>query len=108
MINVLNKYKLKGDEVNAHYIGRGSVLGNPFSHLKVSKAEFTVSSRGEAVDKYEDHLRAKLNVDRDITREMVRLRKLFNEFGELNLVCYCHPKRCHGDVIKKLIEESLQ
>jgi len=27
--------------------------------------------------------------------------------GDVNLVCFCKPKACHGDIIKKLIEEKL-
>ena len=35
------------------YIGRGSKWGNPFSHLRNSKAKFFVSTREESVEEYE-------------------------------------------------------
>lgn len=107
MINVLNKYKLNGNEENIIYIGRPSVLGNPFSHLKGTKAQCKVQSRDEAVDKYEDWLRSKLNNDKNLTKEMLKLYKIA-KCGDLNLVCWCSPKRCHGDVIKKIIEEKME
>ena len=106
MINVLNKYKLNGHEDNIIYIGRPSVLGNPFSHLEGTKAQYKVQSRDEAVDKYEDWLRSKLNIDKNLTKEMLNLYKIAKG-GDLNLVCWCSPKRCHGDVIKKIIEEKM-
>ena len=27
--------------------------------------------------------------------------------GDINLVCYCSPKSCHGDTIKTIIEQKL-
>ena len=38
------------------YIGRGTPLGNPFSHLERSTAEVHVGSRDEAVDAYGEWL----------------------------------------------------
>jgi hypothetical protein len=55
MINVVNKYKHQASE-NDIYIGRGSVLGNPFSHLKSSKASVVVNSREEAIERYKSWL----------------------------------------------------
>lgn len=106
MINVVNKYKLTGSEFNCEYIGRPSPLGNPFSHLPNTKAQFSVKDRDEAVSKFEDYLRSNINKDLSITREMKRLYRSWKEHGELTLVCWCAPKACHGDVIKKLLEEK--
>lgn len=105
-ITVVNKYKLTGKEVNCEYIGRPSPLGNPFSHLKGTKAQHLVKDRDEAVAKFEEYLRDRINKDLNITQEMKRLYKLWQTEGELTLVCWCAPKACHGDVIKKLLEEK--
>ncbi len=56
MIRVKNKRKSK-PEKNDIYIGRGSVLGNPFTHLEIdkTKAEFHCSSREESIFSYEKY-----------------------------------------------------
>lgn len=108
MINVLNKYKLEGNEENIVYIGRPSCLGNPYSHLKGTLAEFHVDTRDDAVSKYEDWLLEKLNVDKNpvVRKEMNKILNMA-KVGDVNLVCWCKPQSCHGDVIKKLIERRL-
>lgn len=103
-INIHNKRI--SDPIEGIYIGRPSVLGNPFSHLKGTLAEYSVDSRDEAVDKYELWLRNDLKTNQIVIKEMKKLYKKFLDDGCLNLVCWCHPARCHGDVIKKLILEK--
>jgi hypothetical protein len=39
--------------------------------------------------------------------EIQRLIKLYEAQGELNLECWCHPKACHGDIIKLVLQNSL-
>jgi len=72
------------------YIGRGSKWGNPYSHKEGTKAEFIVSSRKEAIEKYEQYL--------------LNNQELMDSIGELKgkvLGCYCSPKSCHGEVLTK-------
>ena len=99
-IKVHNKYKFKGNGV---YIGRPSCLGNPFSHLENTKADFKVKDREEAVDSYEVWLRKQLRENLEVRKEMLNLYNNWQESGELNLICWCSPKRCHGGVIKDLL-----
>jgi len=110
MINVVNKRTFKGE--HGVYIGRGSVLGNPYTHKQGTKAEYVVGSVQEAVDSYERYLFDKVaNKDRDTCNEMNRLYKYYKEHGELNLICYCKWKGhepCHGDVIKNMLESALR
>ncbi len=102
-INVVNKYHVKTGE----YIGRGSPLGNPFSHIQGTKAAFVVDSRDEAVDRYEEWLSERMKAqDQEILKELYRLKEIALS-GPLNLVCFCAPKRCHGDVIKRVIEKLI-
>ena len=97
MITVRNKYKFKGEGV---YIGIPSCLGNPYSHLENTKATLKVKDRDEAVDLYEVWLREQLRSNVEVRQEMLKLYNKWQDEGELNLVCWCSPKRCHGDVIK--------
>ena len=105
MITVVNKYKHTTTE-NDVYIGRGSVLGNPFTSIKdkVTKAEFICDSREESVESFKQYLLSKIaKKDKKICDELNRIYKM----KEANLVCFCKPKSCHGDIIKELIESKL-
>lgn len=89
--------------VNRHYeaydvyIGRGSIWGNPFSHMPGTKALYKVETRDEAVDSYRVWLWQKIRSG-EITLDM-----LIALDGK-RLGCYCSPKRCHGDVLVQAIE----
>ena len=78
------------------YIGRGSIYGNPYTHLplKGTKAQFQVATRDEAIDKYEEYARHSPLI-------LGNLHKLIG----YDLACFCAPKRCHGGVLLKLIQE---
>lgn len=75
------------------YIGRPSIWGNPFSHLEVSKAEFKVASREEAVSRYREW----------ISKQPELLKQLPSLKGKV-LGCWCKPKECHGDILVELAE----
>ena len=62
MITVVNKYKHTPTE-NDVYIGRGSVLGNPFTSIqdRQTKAEFICGSREESVDSFREYLLKKIS-----------------------------------------------
>lgn len=109
MINVVNKRTFKGE--HGFYIGRGSVLGNPFTHKQGTKADFVVDSVQEAINKYEVMLVSKVeNKDKTVCGELNRLYKYYKQHGELNLICYCKwngTEPCHGDIIKSLLETKL-
>ena len=81
------------------YIGRGSKWGNPFTHLPLreTRALFKVDSRDDAINAYRTW----------ITKGdgKVLLKDLHELEGKV-LGCWCWPKRCHGDVLAKLIEEN--
>lgn len=107
MITVVNKYKHE-PTVNDVYVGRGSVVGNPFTHnTGKTKAEFIVDTREKAIAEYEKWLLNKIEQkDKLVCDELNRLYSLAKK-GNVNLVCYCSPQSCHGDVIKKVIESKL-
>ena len=107
-INVVNKYKHIATD-NDVYIGRGSKLGNPFTHItdKQTLAQFIVPDRDTAVNNCEDYLRSEIAAkNKSICNELNRIYKMAKT-GNVNLVCFCYPKTCHGDIIKKIIEEQL-
>ena len=108
-ITVVNRHKHKTTPQDV-YIGRGSVLGNPFTSIKDrdTKAEVICDNRQESVERYKKHLDDAVGEKlKPITDELNRIYKLAKT-GNVNLVCYCAPKLCHGDVIKELIESKLK
>ena len=75
---VLNQWKDQKLR-NTVYIGRGSQWGNPFVIGKDG-------TRNEVCDRYEKEILPTLNID--------------HLFGK-NLMCFCHPSRCHGHSIQR-------
>jgi hypothetical protein len=92
----------KGEYIGRASPGRrGSPLANPY---KIGKG----ISREEAVTMYEAWLRKELERgDQLILDEFARLASIVCQ-GKLTLVCWCAPDPCHGDVIAKVLRESLQ
>lgn len=105
VIHVVNSRRTKEGE----YIGRPSILGNPYSHLEKTPEDYRVSNREEAVHTFqlllESHLRTKTPA---ILQELDRLAYIALRDGELTLRCWCAPKACHGDVIKKFILDAIK
>lgn len=87
------------------YIGRGSILGNPYTskELGKTKAVFQADNRVDSIHKYETFLRLELLNNNElfisVIKEMVETLKV----GDIYLVCYCKPAICHGDVIKSIV-----
>ena len=83
------------------FIGRGSKLGNDFTHLPLSqtKARYSVRTRQEAINCFDAVLQSRLR------HEEPGLRQLLLSCEGKTLVCYCHPLPCHASVIIRLIEE---
>lgn len=105
MITVINVYQ---QGKRGEYIGRGSPLGNPYSHMPGTRAQFLVDNRDEAVAHYEAWLAVQIrDKNWEVINELNRLLKIAKE-GDLELRCYCAPKKCHGDVVKKFLEAQLQ
>ena len=75
---------------NAVYIGRPSKWGNPFPIT-------SENDRNTVIRQYTYYLRDALE-NKTITKQ--ELLELDNK----HLVCYCAPKRCHGDVIMETID----
>ena len=109
MVTVVNKKKHIPTAYD-FYIGRGSVMGNPYSwgnSSKKSAARYFVSGREEAVKKYAPWLLDKLADTTSPQYEEFRRMVKAASRHDIYLVCYCAPEPCEGDLIKKLIENLL-
>lgn len=87
---VVNLYKEPYDV----YIGRGSKWGNPYSHKQGTKAKFVVATREEAVEKYREYILSRPD-----------LLNALPELKNKTLGCYCHPAKCHGDILAELADK---
>ena len=87
MPKVCNKYHNNARQ-GAVYIGRGSSFGNPFVIGKDG-------DRDAVCDKYEAMLLQ--------NTELFSLVK--TELKGKDLVCFCAPKRCHGDTLLRIANE---
>ncbi len=81
---------------DAVYIGRPSKWGNPYSHMDGTLAEFKVATREEAVAKYEAWLLQ--------NAELMSAARV--ELAGKDLVCYCAPKSCHGNVLLRVANDK--
>ena len=81
------------------YIGRPTILGNPFAIGKDG-------SRDEVCEKYDGYAVKQMQNSASFA---ARIRSLAEQAknSDLNLLCWCAPERCHGHTIKKLIEAEL-
>ncbi len=107
MITVVNKYKHDPTD-NDVYIGRGSIVGNPYTHLD-SKYDgaITVKTRKEAIELYGDYMDKKINTSDEFKNYMNDILEEAKQH-DVNLVCFCKPKSCHGDIIKKYLDNKIR
>lgn len=81
---VLNKHHINIPE-NSVYIGRGSKWGNPFIINQHG-------NRAEVIAKYKEHIQNDPKLFAEAKTELI---------GK-NLVCFCAPLACHGDVLLEI------
>lgn len=73
------------------YVGRPSLLGNPFV-IGVD------GNREQVVNKFEVYARERIALDADYAAEIAAC---YNKV----LGCWCHPLFCHAEIIHKLAAE---
>ncbi len=87
MCKVLNKHQA-GVPADAVYIGRGSKWGNPF---RIGPD----GDRAAVIAKYERWL-----------CDQRHLLLALDELRGCDLVCFCAPRACHGDLLLRLANAS--
>lgn len=86
-MKVLNKHNVSATA--GVYIGRGSAWGNPY------KIGVTGYTRSEVIEEY------RLYAQKRLENEPAWLMPLVGK----DLVCFCAPLACHGDVLLEMIGE---
>lgn len=104
-ILVVSKHKYQPTD-HDFYIGRGSPLGNPFTHLRShSKAIYHCLTRDEAIGRYRPWIKEQIETKAPGVNEL--LQKILESViagNDVQLVCFCAPLSCHGDIIREIIE----
>lgn len=90
MPKVLNKHK-DGIPSGSVYIGRPSKWGNPFVVGKDG-------TRTEVIEKFKNWL----------TENKEKKTAAKRELKGKDLVCFCSPLPCHGDVLIEIANESVE
>lgn len=93
MVVVVNRHQFSG---KGEYVGRPGALGNPYEIGKDG-------TRDEVVEKYGPWLRREWVKGGMVKAALLKLVGLA-KMGDLHLVCSCKPKRCHGDILKQVVE----
>lgn len=86
------------------YIGRPRPLGNPYT--------IGCWGRDGSIKRFEKDLVQAMAgglhpILKEMRKEMHRLEAIYKRHGNLILECWCKPLACHGDVIKKYLEEEM-
>ena len=93
-ITIKNKLSYSG---TGEYVGRPTTLGNPF---RVTEKQ----SRNIAIQRYSLLLKDAINHNDPAVLKF--LRYLFDTLvsqNKLVLICWCVPKECHAEIVKKVL-----
>lgn len=100
---------------NNYYIGRPSVLGNPFTHngVRTNLAKLSFKTREDAIAAYEKYFDTMYGKDDEFTKAFDEIYEHYKNGEDIYLQCFCKPLACHGDIIadklqRKLIKEKME
>ena len=94
---------------NNVYIGRGSVLGNPYTYdgKKSSLSKLSFKTREEAINAYKLYFQAMYESDLEFKLTVDQIYDKYKNGEDIYLQCFCKPLACHGDFIKEFLEKKL-
>ena len=82
-------------------VDRMSPVGNPFYMSDESQ-------RNIVCDKYESYFQVQLENNTQFKKYLQTMLTTLKQYGKLNLYCWCAPKRCHAETIKKWLEKQIK
>lgn len=85
---------------HAHHVivDRATRYGNPFIMTKVQ-------TRNAVCDGFEEYMDGLLNKG---DKRFVPLLEIAKKYRKISLFCWCHPKRCHAETLKKYIKDNVK
>ena len=105
-VAVVNRHSYTGPQDNTYfYLGRGTPLGNQWSHVSNTAATYKTKTREQAVSKFNDWLSEQIDKREGPAFEAIRqLKELAARGNPIKLACSCLPELCHVQVVKAQIE----
>lgn len=105
-VAVVNRHTYSGPKDNTYvYLGRGTPLGNQWSNVNGTSANYKVATREEAVARFDRWLSEQIqNGEGTAFTFIQQLKERVANGEQIKLACSCTPKLCHVDVVKATIE----
>lgn len=111
-IKLINKYKPEPVDV-AFYIGRGSGLGNPYSHIDskypdVIKVKDRETACAEFEKMFDKHIKNSSKPPAKAKALLDQMEHRLKQGKSIGLICFCGEGiPCHGRTIRSYLEERL-
>ena len=83
-------------ESNEFRVDRKSIVGNPYYMANESM-------RDEVCDKYETYFYEQINTNTEFRKYIDEIVTALRQYNKVYLYCWCYPKRCHAETIRKWI-----
>ena len=94
---------------NNYYIGRPSILSNPFTHdgKRSNLARLSFKTREEALDAYEMYFYKMMETNNEFRNAFNEIYEKYKNGETVYLGCFCKPLPCHGDFLAKEMQKKL-
>jgi peptidoglycan/xylan/chitin deacetylase (PgdA/CDA1 family) len=97
----------KGQGLPGFYVGRPTPLGNPYRLVNEQHRDQVVSQYATWLD----HQVKRGNPE--VVQALEELYRALKRKGDITLICFCAPRRCHAEVIaghlkRRALEEGLE
>lgn len=104
MIRIVNlrNYELKENEMLIKVDRSNKVLGNRYYMHNESE-------RNLVCNQYQEWFNRQINDTNRQNSVLIELRRIYSIAKEKNVAlgCWCYPKRCHSETIKRFLEKYL-
>jgi len=98
MTEIVNGNKTDDDKID-QWIDRRSKFGNPFKISDFNDHIPDEAARELVIDLYSNYFDKRIRHDENFKKQVDRLK------GK-TLACHCKPKLCHGDVLRRYLDEG--
>ncbi len=100
MTSVVNVYHKVPYDIFIGRLDQDEHWGNPFSHLKNSRALVILPTRDEAINAFDEWLDGTAYQEVEPRRRLWILANI-KYLKDKKLACFCYPKKCHGNSLAK-------
>lgn len=94
---------------NNYYIGRPSILSNPFTHdgKRSNLAKLSFKTREEAIEAYKLYFAEMYENNEEFKKAFDEIFEKYKNGEDIYLQCFCKPLPCHGDFLAKMLQKKL-